>query len=192
MWAFSVPFRHSNDSNGIISDKKMRCILLIFLFNLGVACAEPDYGFKDKRILTKGYCFRFLGLKKDQNKREMGVFLFRWDGDKAVKLYGYGFEKDGTFQVRFEQVSRWRTGKWLELPILSCGTGAETFHFRPGKEYRIWVPMWRFSKDLKYQPDPVRKGDKGVVKIVGEGVSLLSEPFDLHDAVGKREGEKKE
>jgi hypothetical protein len=143
------------------------------------AAAEPSYGFEDEGRITKGYEFKFISAKLDKKYQGWGTFSFRWNGKSPVKLHGFEFEKNSDFQVRFEQVSRFRDGKWLKLPILSCGTGADLYTLQPGKEYKILLSMWRFGTDLNYKTDLPRKGDKGVVKIVGENFYLLSEPFAL-------------
>lgn len=143
------------------------------------AAVEPNYGFTDKGRITNGYEFKFISAKLDKKYRGWGIFSFRWNGKSPIKLHGFKFEKNGDFQVRFEQVSRFRDGKWLNLPILSCGTGAELFTLQPSKEYKILLSLWRFGTDLDYRIDLPRKGDKGVVKIVGEDFYLLSEPFAL-------------
>ena len=154
-------------------------IILIFMLSVCSAMAEPMYGFKGEDIITKGYKFKFLSSKPDKNHGAMGTFSFRWNGKKPIKIHGFGFEKNGDFRVRFEQVSRFSDGKWLVLPILSCGTGAQLFSLQPGKNYKILVPMWRFAKDLEYKIDPPQSGDKGAVQIVGDGISLVSDPFAL-------------
>jgi hypothetical protein len=143
---------------------------------------EPTYGFAGETIISKGYKFQFVSANLEKENKDYtgwGIFLFRWNGKQPVKIHGFGFEKNGDFQVRFEQVSRFRAGKWLKLPILSCGTGAELFKLQPGKDYKIQVSMWRFGTDLEYKADRPRTGDKGVVLIRGEDFSLVSDPFDL-------------
>ncbi len=154
-------------------------IILIFIGTLCSAVAGPIYGFEDKHIITKGYQFKYLSSKPDKNHQAMGTFSFRWNGKKPIKIHGFGFDKSGAFRVRFEQVSRFRDGKWVKLPILSCGTGKQLFTLQPGKDYKILVPMWRFAKDLEYQIDPPRRGDKGAVQIVGDNRSFVSDPFLL-------------
>jgi len=143
------------------------------------AVVEPNYGFTDKGRITKGFEFTFVSAKIDKKYQGMGTFLFKWNGKSPIKLHGFEFEKNGDFKVRFEQVSRFRDGKWLNLPIWSCGTGAKLYALQPGKEYTILLSMWRFGTDLNYKDDLPRKGDKGVVKIVGEDFYLVSDPFDL-------------
>ena len=143
------------------------------------AMVVPNYGFTDTGRITKGYVFKFISAKLDKKYRGFGTFLFRWNGKSPIKLYGFEFEKNGDFEVRFEQVSRFRDGKWLWLGMLSCGTGAELYTLQPGKDYKILLSMWRFGTDLNYKIDLPRKGDKGVVKIVGEDFYLVSEPFAL-------------
>ena len=153
--------------------------ILIFIVLLSSAGAEAICGFDDESIIRKGYTFEFLSSKRDNNHLAMGTFRFKWNGKKSIRIHGFGFEKSGDFRVRFEQVSKLRDGHWTKLPIFSCGTGAELFALRPNKDYRILVPLWRFAKDLEYKSDPPRGGDKGVVKIVGDGFSLISDPFSL-------------
>ena len=143
------------------------------------AVVEPDYGFTDKGRITKGYEFKFISAKVDKKYQGWGTFSFRWNGKSPIKLQGFELEKNGDFKVRFEQVSRFRDDKWVNLPILSCGTGAELFTLQPGKEYKILLSMWRFGTDLNYKIDLPREGDKGAVKIVGEDFYLVSEPFAL-------------
>jgi len=159
--------------------------MLIFILSVCSSAAEPKYGFEGKGMIAKGYKFKFLSSKPDKNHGAMGTFLFRWNGKKPINIHGFGFEKNGDFRVRFEKISRFRDGKWVKLPILSCGTGAQLFTLQPDKDYKILVPMWRFEKNLEYQDDPPRSGDKGVVQIAGADFSLVSIPFALPDILSK-------
>jgi hypothetical protein len=106
----------------------------------------------------------------------MGHFKFRWDGDQPVKLWGFGFQDDGSFRVRFETFSEFTQGVWTEIPVGYCGTGAEMFTLKPRQEYTLLIPLWPFQT----------KGEKGVVKIDGENVSLISTPFDTKSLREKR------
>jgi len=131
---------------------------------------KPDYGFKDvENLRVEGYEFNFIKAEADKNHWQMGYFKFRWNGQKAIRLWGFGFEEDRSFRVRFENFSRMTGEKWQEVSVGYCGTGAEMFTLEPNKEYVVQIPLWPFKE----------KGDKGVVKIDGEKISLISKPFEV-------------
>ena len=154
----------------------MKTICILFLL-IGVAFqpiqaqeTKPDFGFKHVEDLSNdGYDFKFIRAEANKNHWKMGYFKFRWNGQKAIRLWGFGFEKDGSLRVRFESFSKMTNGKWQEVPVGYCGTGKEMFTLEPNKDYVLQIPLWPYDKD----------GEKGVVKLDGEKISVLSEPFEV-------------
>lgn len=152
-------------------------LLLFAVSSLAVAEeAKHDYGFKHAADLSvEAYDFKFIKAAPDKNHWRMGYFKFRWKGSKAIRLWGFGFEKDGSFRVRFENFSKKSQGGWKEEEVGYCGTGAEMFTLEPDKEYILQVPLWPYEKG----------GDEGVVKLDGEKISVVSEPFKIKDLATK-------
>jgi hypothetical protein len=146
-------------------------VLIVSISHLALAEeAKPAYGFKDaKNLLVEGYEFSFSKAGADRDQWRMGYFNFRWHGAKAIRLWGFGFEKDGSLRVRFENFSKMKGDSWQEVPVGYCGTGAEMFALEPNREYVLQIPLWPYEKS----------GDKGVVKIDGENISVVSDPFDV-------------
>ncbi len=131
---------------------------------------KRHYGFKHVEDLhTDGYNFEFIKAESDKNHWQMGYFKFRWEGEKAVRLWGFGFEESGSFRVRFENFSKMINGKWQEVPVGYCGTGMEWFTLEPNKDYVLLIPLWPYQND----------GEQGVVKLNGEKISIVSEPFGI-------------
>ncbi len=145
-----------------------------------IAVAEEtkrDYGFKHTEDLRlEGYDFKFVKADPGKNSWRMGYFKFRWNGSKAIRLWGFGFEKDGSLLVRFEQFSKMTKGRWEEVTVGYCGTGKEMFTLEPNKDYVLKVPLWPYEKS----------GEEGVVKLDGEKVSVVSEPFNVTAIRDKR------
>lgn len=139
--------------------------------------AKRDYGFKHTEDLRlEGYDFKFAKAAPDKNHWRMGYFKFRWNGAKAIRLWGFGFEKDGSLRVRFEGFPKMVDGRWEEVPVGYCGTGAEMYTLEPDKDYVLQVPLWPYEKN----------GDEGVVKLNGEKISVVSEPFKIAEIRSKR------
>jgi hypothetical protein len=129
-----------------------------------------NYGFKDVEFVQmEGYNLEFVTAVSDKDHWRMGMFKFRWNGKSLLRLWGFGFQKDGSFRVRFEKFSKLIGEKWEEVPVLYCGTGAEMYELKPDTDYVLKVPLWPSHKG----------GTKGVVKIGGEKIYLISKPFDV-------------
>lgn len=164
--------------------KSMRAVFCIFSLLLiappqaFAEAAKPDYGFTHAEdIRADGYEFKFLKAgPADKDGYRKGYFKFRWKGPKAVHLWGFGFEKDGSFQSRFEIFSKKTKSGWEEIKVGFCGTGAETFALEAGKDYVIQFPLERYAADA----------EQWVVKLDGEKISVVSEPFKIADPKGKR------
>lgn len=138
---------------------------------------DLNYGFKNlENLCVDGYEFKFIKAEADKDHWQMGHFKFRWNGQKSIRLWGIGFEKDGSFRVRFENFSNLTGGKWQEVPVGYCGTGSEMFSIEPNKDYVLKIPLWPYQSD----------GDKGVVKLDGEKISVVSEPFGVAQLRNKR------
>ena len=159
----------------------MKDHLAIVCLILALACqtgfSSEDYGFADtSHLQKKGYVLEFVSALPDKNHWKMGQFRFKWNGNKPIKLWGFGFQKDGSFRVRFEGFSRFTNDEWKEVPVGYCGTGAEMFTLQPDRDYTLLIPLWLFQTE----------GDKGIVKIDGENISLISGPFDTTALRNKR------
>ncbi len=155
--------------------------MLLLLFTVSTVAlteeAKRDYGFKHTEDLSiEAYDFKFIKAAPDKNHWRMGYFKFRWKGSKAIRLWGFGFENDRSFRVRFEQFSKLTKGYWKEVEVGYCGTGMEMFTLEPDKDYVLQVPLWPFKKD----------GDDGVVMLDGEKISVVSEPFKISEVRSKR------
>ncbi len=153
--------------------KALSIVLVFIAATSHLAVAEEtkrDYGFahvEDLRV--DGYQFEFVKAEADKDHWRMGYFKFRWNGQKAVRLWGFGYEKDGALRVRFENFSKLTNGKWQEVGVLYCGTGKEMFTLEPNKDYMLQIPLWPYQKD----------GEKGVVKLHGEKIAIISAPFKV-------------
>jgi hypothetical protein len=142
---------------------------MIFQAAVGVNGAN-QYGFMHTEFLrTEGYDFQFQRAEGDTNHWQMGFFRFRWNGNYPIRLWGYGFEKDGSFRVRFEIFSRLTADKWEEVPVGYCGTGMRMYEIKSKTNYVLKIPLWPYEKI----------GTKGVIKIDGEKIAFISKPFDV-------------
>lgn len=160
--------------------KTFAILLVLIVSTSHLALAEetkPDYGFKDvENLSVDGYEFKFIKAEADEDHWQMGQFKFRWNGQNSIRLWGFGFEKDGSFRVRFENFSKMTGGKWQEVPVGYCGTDKEMFTLEANKDYVLRIPLRPYQKD----------GDKGVVKLDGEKVSIVSDPFDVSSLKNQR------
>ncbi len=161
----------------------MKTLISMLLAIVAVSTVAPadevkrDYGFKHTEDLRlDGYELKLVKAVPDKNHWRMGYFKFRWNGAKAVRLWGFGFEKDGSFRVRFESLSKKSQGEWKEVEQFTCGTGARMFTLEPDKEYVFQIPLSPYEKG----------GEQGVVMLGGEKISVVSEPFNITELTTKR------
>lgn len=75
-----------------------------------------------------------------------GRFLFINKEASPVEIFGYHEPLDGKFDLRFVEFQVLKDGKWEAIPVFSCGTGAQQFSMRPGKEYQFFASLWRFDE----------------------------------------------
>ncbi len=151
-------------------------IIAFVVFSVAVAEAgEPvlskyDFSNPSKSKLPDAgrYHLALLRIVPDRNQEPMGLFAFRHTLDEPLKIWGFGFQKDGTMQVRFEKFSKWEGNRWTEVGVGYCGTGAQTYALEPNHDYLLRVPLWPFAKS----------GERGVVLLSGTPFSLISEEFD--------------
>lgn len=133
--------------------------------------AKRNYGFEHiKDLRLDGYEFKFTKAGPvDKDGYQLGYFKFRWNGNKPVHLWGFGFEKDGSFSARFETFSKKTKEVWTEVKVGHCGTGAETYALEPNKDYVIQIPLELHSEEA----------EQWVVKLDGQNISVISEPFSV-------------
>lgn len=105
-----------------------------------------------------------------------GRFLFINKSKKPVMISGFDEPLDGKFLPRFERYQILKDGKWTELEVGYCGTGAEDFAMTSDKEYQFFPGLWRF--DVQDTPLTCKVG-------LGE---FWSEPFVLDWKKDRAEG----
>jgi hypothetical protein len=131
------------------------------------AQAEQAVDWSQTGSATKKYTFVLDDVRYDADNNVMGHFTFSHHFTTPLRLYGFGFPQSSQFQTRFEEFRREESGRWADVPVGYCGTGAETYELKPGTEYVLLIPLWPF----------VDKGNKGQVGVPGEHVTIVSEPF---------------
>jgi hypothetical protein len=153
----------------------LRIIILLtasFASAYGEETAAKKYGFRkfpDETFLPPAtYRLKFLRAKRDKDHGSMGFFSFRHAFDKPIQMWGFGFEKDGSFRVRFERFSKLQDHKWQEVLVGYCGTGAETYAIEPNHDYIMRVPLWPY----------LFSGFRGVVLLSGQRHIVISDEFD--------------
>lgn len=150
----------------------MHVFRILFLLALSLVSAHANYDFTNlsKANLLDGARYRltFLRSEPDKNHGRMGLFSLRHTLDDPIKIWGFGFQKDGSLRVRFERFSKWEGNRWTEVRVGYCGTGAETYTIAPNRDYVLRVPLWPFAKT----------GARGVALLSGTPYSLISEEFD--------------
>ena len=119
-------------------------------------------------LRLEGYDFKFMkaGPPNGEGYR-MGYFKFRWKETKPIHLWGFGFGKDGLFSVRFAAFSKKSRNGWKEIEYGYCGTGAEMYPLEPDKDHVLLIPLEPHSE----------AAEQWVVKLNGENISVISEPF---------------
>lgn len=154
--------------------KKMKTSISILLSSLLLVTAsavepEENYGLKYlKKLQVDGYTLTLDRVELHQGELNNGLFKFRWNGSKPVKIWGIRFDAEGAFRVIYENTALFDGERWTATNFGHCGTGAKLFVFEPGKEYTFRIPVWQFRS---------AEGEKGLVCIGGDTVSLISEPF---------------
>ena len=131
------------------------------------AQAEQAVDWAQVGSVTKKYTFVLDDVRYDPDQQVMGHFLFSHHLAAPLRLYGFGFPQPSQLRVRFEVFRREENGRWADVPVGYCGTGAETYELKPDTEYGLLVPLWPF----------VEKGTNGQVGVPGEHVTIVSEPF---------------
>jgi hypothetical protein len=146
-------------------------LLVITPFALADEPPHTKYGFQRMReadfLPRAQYRLSFLRTEPDKHYGRIGLFTFRHTLDHPLKLFGFGFQKDGSLRVRFEQFSRRQDNRWQEVRVGYCGTGAQSYALDPNRDYLLRVPLWPFT----------RSGDRGVVLLSGDR-RILSDEFD--------------
>jgi hypothetical protein len=150
-------------------------ILLFLILCMDCARAQESaatkYGFSkfpNKTLLAPAsYHLTFLRAEPEKDYGSMGIFEFRHSLDEPIRMWGFGFQKDGSLRVRFEQFSKLQEGRWKEVPIGYCGTGAQTYELAPNRDYLLRVSLRPFAKD----------GTRGVVLLTGETFGVISDEF---------------
>ncbi|MBI2437795.1 MAG: hypothetical protein HYV36_03145 [Lentisphaerae bacterium] len=98
----------------------------------------------------------------------IGRFAFRHSYDKPIQLFGFGFEGTNVFRVRFERYQREEVGRWTNVMVYYCGTGAQYYPIEPNKDYVFLVVLHPFEE----------KGTRGIVELEGKDIHIYSNPFD--------------
>lgn len=75
-----------------------------------------------------------------------GRFLFINRESSPVMIFGFDKPLDGKFVPRFIEFQTLKDGKWEKLPSGFCGTGAQDFALRPGKEYEVITGLASFQE----------------------------------------------
>jgi hypothetical protein len=148
-------------------------LLLSCVFFASESAAEPSDRFGLlylKEVPADGYTLTLDRVKLHEGKLSVGLFKFKWGGSEPVKIWGMGFDEDGTFIVLFENTSLFDGQQWTATNFGHCGTGSKLYEFQPGTEYTFRIAIWQFNG---------AKGEKGLVSIGGDTVSLISTPFSI-------------
>ncbi len=156
----------------------MHHLRIIILLAVGVvsACAQDalpkKYGFRrypeEIFLPTTNYSLTFLRAEPDKDHGSMGFFAFKHASDKPIQMWGFGFESDGSFRVRFERFAKLQDSKWQEVFVGYCATGAETYPIEPNHDYVLRVPLWPYTAS----------GTRGVILLSGKRYSVISDEFD--------------
>lgn len=93
----------------------MKNLLLLWLFagfsQVQAQTGPSTYGFSHaEHIRATGYEFKLLRTKPSKDHWRMGYFQFLWKGPEPIRLWGFDFEKEGSFRVRFENFSKLAAG----------------------------------------------------------------------------------
>lgn len=92
------------------------------------------------------YVFKPIEIKPAPGGRNYkGRFLFINKSAKPVMVSGFDEPINGKFEPRFERYQILKDGKWTELFMGYCGTGAMDFAMKPGKEYQFFPSLWGFK-----------------------------------------------
>ena len=145
----------------------MKTRSVICMLSLVIACAV--WAGKGETTKARVKCeLRLVAVEADTNHGAMGRFTFRHQEAHPIHLYGFGFTGTNMFRVRFEEFQREEAGKWSEVDVGYCGTGAQLYPIEPNKDYVFLVPLWPF----------LEKGQKGLLEIYGTNVTVASVGFD--------------
>lgn len=113
------------------------------------------------------YVFKPIEIKPSPHGGYKGRFLFINKESSAVKIHGFDEPLDGKFVPRFLQFQVLKEGKWEEIQVGYCGTGAQDFAMQPGKEYEFIAGLDSFDEQ-----------DAPLTGKIGAG-DYWSEPFVL-------------
>lgn len=122
------------------------------------------------------YVFKAIEIKPAPDGEDyQGRFLFINKSANPVMISGFDEPINGKFQPRFERFKILKDEKWTELEVGYCGTGAEEFAMKPGKDYQFFPSL---SFDEQETPLTCKVG-------LGE---YWSEPFVLDWKKDRTEG----
>lgn len=148
-------------------------ILLSCVFFVSGSAAEPGDRFGLlylKDVPADGYTLTLDRVELHEGELSKGLFKFKWSGSEPVKIWGMGFDDEGTFNVLFENTSLFDGQQWTATNFGHCGTGSKLYGFQPSKEYTFRIAIWQFNG---------AEGEKGLVSIGGDIASLISKPFPI-------------
>lgn len=109
----------------------LRLLALLLAVDISARADETPrvkYGFLRAReadfLPPAQYRLSLVRTEPDKSHGRMGIFAFRHTLDHPLNLSGFGFQKNGSLRVRFEQFSRRQDNRWQEVNVAYCGTGA--------------------------------------------------------------------
>ncbi len=116
-----------------------------------------------------------------------GRFLFINKTPSPVMVSGFDKPVDGKFAPRFVRYQILEDGKWKEIQLGYCGTGAQSFAMKPGNSYE-------FHDTLSYYPeqDTPLTGRIGFTAPAGDDdgwIEYWSQPFVLDWKKDRESGE---
>ena len=117
---------------------------------------------------AKKYTFVLDDVSYDRDHQIMGRFVFRHRFAAPLRLFGFGFDRPNQLLVRFETFRREESGRWADVRVWTCGTGAQTYELKPDTEYVLLVSLSPF----------VEKGTRGQVGVPGTTITVVSDPFE--------------
>jgi hypothetical protein len=123
------------------------------------------------------YEFEFLGVTLgQQNQAHEGLFLFIWKGNKPVKVFGSGFNRQKRFLPYPSFSVHWDTG-WSDIGPY-CGTGSEWTTFQPGQVVVCSMSMGWVERDLPGFHS-LQGANRAVLKMDTSNGEIASDEFPL-------------
>lgn len=124
-------------------------ILVVAIFAAALPALGQDQPKSPNAAVEKAgnYVFKPVEIKPSPDGENYeGRFLFINKDSSPVKVFGSDEPIGEKFEPNYPSFQILKDGKWTKLEVGYCGTGAQQFAMKPGKEYQFYLGLWIYEE----------------------------------------------